>query len=365
VHFGKKGIEAKENCRYRIEKERQESPPPGITCWGARRGGQKGWGMQVQNKSITVYSQGVPESGLQDRLNPRGKEKNQQNKTVFAGDVLGSASLQDRIGKRREMAQKRALKIVNDAWDADRILDDEINVRRERIRELREENEGTLENLKEVNRMERELREQFGVEINSEEQKELELMKRRWNCDFHPTEEDQERLARIDKKEKTEYQRRALEIHRTASYYRGMISSNNARILKDDMVIHKIRQEKLKHHNMTDAQENAEDVMESVTDEVVNLVVEDAKEKIDQEKEDREEQAGEIEEKREEQEEIREKRDERDEELEKLLEEEKPVEEMADKSRIFQEVRNQMEGILNEISLAAEEMKGAMVDIEL
>ena len=68
------------------------------------------------------------------------------------------------------------------------------------------------------------------------------------------------------------------------------------------------------------------------------------------------------EEKKEEQEEIQEKRDERQEELEELIDH-MPVKEMTDLNQTLEEVKQQVQKVLNNVNLIEEDIKGAKVDL--
>ena len=101
--------------------------------------------------------------------------------------------------------------------------------------------------------------------------------------------------------------------------------------------------------------------MEAAGDEIMGLVVEEAKDHLDEEAEERREQAQEIKEEREEQEEILEKRQERKDRLEELAES-VPVEEMVSMDRLQDEVEQEVQEILNKLKLLPEDIKGTSVD---
>ena len=307
--------------------------------------------MRVQN-NITIFSGDTRNNAQAEWENKEGTDsRGQKGSTIYAGNFLREFPMRERIQQKRAQAQQRAMKIVQDAWDGDRQLDDEIKMSEEESEALREENKEVLDNLKDVNQRMEELRRTFGVERDSEEQRELEHMisVRRSPC--------------LDTSESTltEYQKRALELEKQAAGYRKQLAENNGIIKENSEVAKAIRKERLKSHVMVDAQGEAEKVMESSRDEIVGLVMEEAKEHLDEEQEEKEEQAEAIEEKKEEQEEIQEKRDEREEELEALIEE-MPVQEMTDLQQKVDEVRLQVQKVLAEANLAVEDVKGVKVD---
>lgn len=324
----------------------------------------RGVAMRLQN-NINVFAGDTRNQAQQAERNRQADraQENGKNKTFYAGNFLVEFPLKDRIAQRKTQAQERAMKIIGDAWDADRVLDNEINDRQERIRELRVDNADALESLKEFRQMEDELREGFGVAPDSEEQMDLELLKR-YVPGYKPTEEEKERLDKIRENGLTEYQSRALELDKAASYYRKLIASNNESVYDESKIVEGIRAERVKFHGMLDAQGQAEDVLAASRDEVIGMVADEAKEHLDEEQEKREEQAEAIEEKREEQEEILEEREERQEELEDLIKD-MPVEETMDMNQTIEDVKQQVQKVLNEAKLLEEDIKGAKVDLNV
>lgn len=320
--------------------------------------------MRLQN-NINVFAGDTRNQTQQAEENRQAQkaQENGKNKTFYAGNFLSEFPLKDRIAQRKAQAQERALKIVGDAWGTDQVLDDEIAQRQDRIQELRVDNADALESLKEFRQMEEDLRKGYGVAEDSEEQMDLELLKRN-KAGYKPTEEEKERLDMIGKNGLTPYQERALEIDKVASYYRELIENNNESVYIESKVIAGIRAERVKYHGMVEAQDQAEDVLEASRNEVIGMVTEEAKDHLDEEQENREEQAEAIEEKREEQEEILKEREERQEELEELIEN-MPVKEMVDVNQTLEEVKQQVQKVLNEVNLLEEDIKGAKVDTSL
>ena len=112
----------------------------------------------------------------QESCGQKASEKQQRKNTIFAGDL---PLHKDSITLRRQQAQKKAKELVQNAWDTDRKTDQsiakyealageqkkEILVNRDRIYECRDRKEN--------------LRKGYGVEKDSQEQKDLELLERR------------------------------------------------------------------------------------------------------------------------------------------------------------------------------------------
>ena len=109
---------------------------------------------------------------------------------------------------------------------------------------------------------------------------------------------------------------------------------------------------------------DADEVLKAARDEILGMVIEEAKDHIDEEQENREEEAEEIKEEREEQEELLEERKENEEELEDLMED-MPIDEMADLKSTQEQIRQEVQNVVNKMHLVTEDIKGAMVDTNL
>ena len=135
-------------------------------------------------------------------------------------------------------------------------------------------------------------------------------------------------------------------------------------IIEENAIIRGIREEKRKTHPMVEAQETADDIIEASQDDVINMVMQDAKTHLDEEQEKREEEAEKIEEEREEQEELLEERKEEEEELEDLIKD-MPVDKAAELENVTAEVKRQINNMLSEMGLAVEDIKGSQVDMQI
>ena len=265
------------------------------------------------------------------------KEAAKRKNTIFAGDLPIN---KDPITLRKQQAQKRAMKFVKDAWSGDRKLDQSQEEIRAKIRELLDETDANQELAqKNTERMEN-LRRQYGVEADSQEQKDLDLLMKTANhesltedeearlAELGPqreymallskklgrddpgenpfTEDDQARLNELGES-LTEYQRNCLEINCERSVYqkRDARTENYLHELQNALTDMKI--ERLKFHKMADAQEKAEQVMEQASEEIVGLLVDEAKDHVDETYEEQREEAEKKAEEKEEQEEKQEK----------------------------------------------------------
>ncbi len=320
--------------------------------------------MKVQN-NITVFS-GDTRNNAQLGKTENGSAREENSKTFYAGNLMNEFSLRDRIQQKKAQAQERALKIVGDAWDGDKKLDQEIAGSKERLKNLKAEYKEAQDSLRDINEKKDELMKAYDIDPDSQEQKDLELLRKAGSVGLpwsegELTAEEEERLAQIQGKELTEYQSRVLELDKAARTHQINAFTAEKKIEQENAVIRGIREERRKTHTIVDAQKQAEEVRKAASEEVIGMVMEETKEHIDQEQEEKEEQAEEIKEKKEEQEEILEKRKENEKELEELMED-MPLEEMADLENAQTEIQQEIQNIVNKMNLVVEDIKGAKID---
>lgn len=301
-----------------------------------------------------------------EELEEKQSGKNKKT-TVFAGDLNAT---QDKILLKRKEAQKKALKVVADTWEGDRKIDTNLEERRMRIKSLREEAGAAKKEIAEVKAGMEDLRKQYGVESDSAEQKDLELILKgresmRAGSKVSLSEDERECLAEIGTKELTEYQSRVLEMDEGADYYRKIVAENEKEIEVENAVIREIRKERLKKDPMLGAQKEAEVIEEAAGKEILGMLIEEGKEHIDEEQEEKEEKAEEAKEKKEEQEELLEKRRTEREEAEKRAEElaeSMPMEELLGLDMTKSDFQTEIQNIVDKMKLVEEDIKGAMVD---
>ena len=323
--------------------------------------------MKVQ-KELSIYmgdsTRAMRRQELEGQQSGKGKKKN-----VFAGDLNGT---QDNILMKKQQAQKQALKVVTDTWSGDKKIDDDIKERGERIRSLREEVGNAQKELNEIAEQQEVLRKRYGVDADSEEQKDLELLLKSREAKRNPkvslTKEEQERLAEIEGQERTEYQNRVLELDSFGDYHRDIISKAKQQIEIENNIIRETKLERLKKDPMLDAQKQADAIEEAADKEILGMLVDEGKEHIDKEQEEKKEQAAEAKEKKEEQEELLAKRKDERKEAEKRAEElaeSLTVEQLLDLDKTQEELNREIQNIVDKMKLIEEDIKGAAVDTTL
>lgn len=290
-----------------------------------------------------------------------GKENGGQvkNGSIFAGNKKGGMS--DLIEQKRAQARKQAAKVIRDQFAIDNKVTDSMDELRARNAEI----EGELTVLgkqKEGLREERDaLQEKYGVDPNSQEQKDLELL-RKANNYFKKgnlsvlTEEELDRLANMG--ERTEYQQRSLEYDTMI----GVVESQETDLWNEKKAntsaIQGSKQAILESggKGIRAAKAAAEDILQAASDAIIGMLWEDAKNHVDEEMEKLVEAAKERAEKKEEEEEKLEKAKEEKDEQEELTE---AIQESASEQ---EKLQSEIKKIMKEAELLQEDMKGLVVD---
>ena len=343
-------------------------------------------------------------SAAQERAAQRagGKTRKSNNKaTIFAGD-LGLNMQNDIVTLRKQRAQRKALKMITDAWNSDRKLDDTIKGYQDKIAQLKTEIEQNLEQVQMRDEWKENLRQEYGVAEDSQEQKDLKLLEKEADVEankfrhnpknIYLTDEEQERLAQIHEEGLTEYQERCLKLHGQQNRFESEIDDLQTEIQGYNRAIKSIKQERLKYHEMADAQKNADQVMEDASREAIGLLMDEAKDHVDKELEEQVEEAKKKAEEKAEKEEKIEERKEKQEEMEARIDETRADREEQEERRREAEERSRedtdlldsmleagMGGIgatkadvkaaikemLHKMKLLEEDIKGSLVDEEV
>lgn len=277
----------------------------------------------------------------------------------------------DPIAAKKAEAQKKALKVVGDVFAGDRKIDEDLESRRAKIRDLQKENGIHRKAIAELEEMREDLRKQYGVSEDSQEEKDLQLLAKamdasRSGSGVRLTDEERKRLKEIQSKELTEYQQRSLEIKKFEEPYWKSIEENEKEIETESRVISGISRERLKKDPMVNAQKQAETIMKEASQEIIGMIMEDAKEHVDEDLEEKKEAAREKAEEKEEQEErlekAREKRREQKEVIEDILE---ASEGLIMQGTEMKAVKKEIQEIVNKLKLVEDDIKGAAVDANI
>ena len=202
------------------------------------------------------------------------------------------------------------------------------------------------------------LKEEYEIDDDSSEQKELELLMKRIdsqrdNLGVELTEEEQDRLDEIDKRGLTEYQQRALQAYEPKSVDNSLIKDYEKELNKEIKRLQAAKIDDLKKAPMIKSQKDADAILEAASKEIISTLVNEAKDKIEEKAEEEKEKAEEAKEEQERLEELlNEKKEEKD------ITEEIPL----DEYRKADDMRQELKIIVKDAGLSQEDMLGLKIN---
>ncbi len=273
------------------------------------------------------------------------------------------------IAQRKEQAFEKARKIVSDAFDGERQLDAQIQEVRDLSARLTEENKIKMDAIQENDKEMEDLKEQYAVAPDSQEQKDLELLMKQNDSFYDPsvrlTEEERSRMEEIQAQGKTEYQSRMMERHEESNRLNREMQENLAVIRGNGAALRSIASERLKVNPIGEAEDAAEKVLEAESDALMGALVSDAMDHVQEELTEETEAARERAEEKAELEERVEAAKENKEQQEQFTEETKAKMQRQDPQEIIEiqsQVQAEIDKVLEELKLLAEDLKGNAID---
>jgi len=252
---------------------------------------------------------------------------------VFAAGTGMQNPLDSQVAEKRATAMEKAKKLVGDVFAAEKSVDDDLAERANRIKESEQSIVDANKELAKLEEEKEKLKEQYGV-----------------------TGEETERLL------PAEYKMQRDELTRYGEPYRQVINEAKDVIEEEQKIISAIEVQRLKTDPMVETAKQAEELLASAEEEIAGMIlvatVENLKENAEEakEKQEAEEEKAELEEaKREEREERRKEADLTD----------MPMQELLHLEQARGEMKQEVDSMLTEMKLLAEDIKGSMVDEEL
>lgn len=316
------------------------------------------------------------------RGNRSGRKKGMKNGSINMNELNGNM---DTVLKRKQRAQARAMKVVTDAWLGDKKIQMGIDESKMRIQEYENAASKERDAIMGLREKKAALMEEYGVEEGSGEREAL-LKKQQQSLEDPAvvmTTEEKERLARLN-----EYEERAHGIDDSMDYHQFELDRAESGIIGENAGIRAVKLENLKHHNMLDAQQEADKINEAASKEAIGMLTGEAQDHIQEELEEKKEEAEKKAEEKEEQEEKIEERKEEKEELQEKIEikqeENRDVEEIKEEQRenareqadiiedaqiystnqsaLPSKVQTEIKAMLQKMKLLEEDIKGAKID---
>lgn len=282
--------------------------------------------MRIEQEARNIYVGGQQAT---ERMSPAKAAKELQNGRLFAGGLKLPA---DKIAERRKEAQKKAMKIVGDAFSREQSVDESVEQMKENISKTQEEMVAAK------------------AELNKVQERKAELA---------------DRMDLTDE----EYLEEMREIEEAEGYFGAQIMNGQMMVEGTEKALTDIHLERLKSAPMVEATEDADKILEAANKEIIGMLKDEAKEHIDEENEKRTEEAEEKAEKEKEEEErieaMKAKKEEREEkegaspETDHITAASKHMVKIAETD---EKVQQELQNIVNQMKLDLEDLKGAAVD---
>lgn len=297
------------------------------------------------NESYSV----TDKNGKQDKSKEKG------------GNIINGANLNlggDLVAQKRKDAMNKAMETINKTFNKDIERDKELAGRQDRIDELKRMIRDAHNSIKDADKKLADLKEEYGIEDDSDEQKELELLMKRVdserdNLGVKLTDEDIAKLDEIDKRGLTEYQQRAVQAYEPKSIQKSLIKDYEKELNKEIKSLQAAKLDDLKSAPMIESRKQADDILQAASKEIISTLIDEAKEKIEEKAEEEKEKAEEAKEEQERLEELINKKKE-----EKDITEEIPL----DEYRKTDELRQELNTIVKDAGLSQEDMLGLKIN---
>jgi len=267
------------------------------------------------------------ENQIEKNESPSGKKR------VFAGGIGIQNPLDAQMAEKRAAAMEKAKKLVSDVFAAEKSIDDDLL---ERANRMKESEQAIVDANKELAYLEEEkekLKEQYGI----------------------TGEETEDMLP-------AEYKMQRDELTRYGEPQHQVIDEAKKVIEEERKVIAAITVERLKSDPMVETSKQAEEILASAEEEITGMIVDAAVEHVQEEAKEAKEKQEAEEEKAELEEAKRKEREERRNEVELA---DMPIQELLNLEQVRGELKQEVDQMLVEMKLLAEDIKGSMVDEEL
>lgn len=275
-------------------------------------------------------------------VNNNEEEKSSKHKNSFFVGENKNIATDKIIEQKRNQAKKQAMKLIEAAWNSDIESDNAIEQMKQQHSQILKDVDEAKSILANIDKEKENLKEKYGVEDDSQEQKDLELLQRYQDRINHVsdnkfTEEELARLKELENVPRTEYQNEVLKLNNSSTEYKSTIYTAEEKLKSISESIFDTRIDQLKSQEMADANEVVEAIMDNLSKEIIGILRKDAKDNIDEVAREEEKKA----------EEAKEAKEEEEEKLEAIKEHKEEQEELTEKAR---ENSREQEEIISEIN---------------
>ena len=306
---------------------------------------------------------------------PAAQESSQPRKTIDARNLKGLDPKRSGIDKKRENARKQAMKLVQNAWNRDaKSAAEQKDLEAQKADKLTEVQKLT-EQMKNIEETKKNLQEKYGVDPDSKEQKDLELLEKYQNnvtgASYDSfSEEEKERLKELQNTPFTDYQKEVLKQNSVKSALSREVEQKNREVAALQEAVTDSTIDQLKSQDMLKAQDAAGQILDASGKEILNMLIQEGRDNIDEDVKEEQEKAEKAQEKKEKKQEktddAKEKRKEQEEFLQKQTRSDQMEQKLSMQNQSDNQVNHaqkQIQKILKENHLVNEDLKGIEIDL--
>ena len=215
-----------------------------------------------------------------------GDNYEQKNNNVISAP-LQKKNITDPLENIKNLAKKKALKVVSDAYKAEQQIDDDIKERREKIRELTSVVADNKKAILDIEDKINALAGSYNIDKDSEEYKDTQLLLKSIDSELAGsqtklTDEEKEKLENMDMDNLTEYQKRAMELKYSEHPYATKAYDALKTIEDQNAVIRQTKIERNKSHGVADAKKQAKEIQENARKEIINTLADQGRSHVEE-----------------------------------------------------------------------------------
>lgn len=229
-------------------------------------------------QNVQIFSgQNHKKESVQDQKEREDNKK--QSQEIIKGNELNLIGQKESFLKEL-LAQRAALKVQLDQFEKDLKVDDRLLEHAFKKDTLLQDAKTNQDEVLKINSLKKDLKESLGIEDDSQEQKDLELLEKKAKGDEELTEEELKRVANMGPL--TEYQQAALEYISMADIFLERSEDAAKKSENEARTITAIKLGLLKSSPMVKAKEEAEEILAKVDKEIQQAIVQELKNKVDE-----------------------------------------------------------------------------------
>lgn len=231
-----------------------------------------------------------------------GIKKNESAEQIKKRNVVDARTLMignttdEKINQKKNSVRNQAMKLIRDAWKSD---NDSVDSRKEmedaRAQAL-EEARDYESKANDIEKQKKQLMEEYGIDPDSDEQKDLELLEKYQNnmsgASYDSfSDQEKERLKELQHTDFTDYQKKVLMLNSSRNSMTSVADQKKREALMYRQNLTDAKIDQLKSQDMLKAQDAADELNQAAADDAFNMLIEEGKDTIDNKTEEEKEKA--------------------------------------------------------------------------